>query len=160
MKNEIQLPGKAIHHLRKETHEIKTKEDAERVLRKVNPWLKKVNYSKDKFNLRELNEIKNKAELKLKELSPQSSQSTKPWYRRFYFGDEHLHDIFKEYDEIKNQESRYLSFGSINKINELRQKIKSIIKRTKYTKLVNRLKKMSHRLKQKLIKKQRYDNIY
>ena len=114
-------------------------------------------YSKDKSTLQELNKLKKTAESKLKKLSP---QSTKPWYRRFYFGDEHLDDIFKEYDEFKNQESRYLFFGAINKINELHQKIKSIIKKTKNTKLVNCLKKMSHRLKQKLIKKHRYDNIY
>ena len=59
-------------------------------------------YSKDKSTLQELNKLKKTAESKLKKLSP---QSTKPWYRRFYFSDENLDDVFEVYNKyrIKNQ---------------------------------------------------------
>ena len=109
-------------------------------------------YSKSTFIKDDLNEIKQNAESKLKELSPQSK---KPWYRRFYFGDENLENIQKDYYKYKNQKSSDLSFGAVNRIKELRQKIKSIIKKTYNTKFINRLKKMNHRLKQKLLKRQR-----
>ena len=147
--NTMKNPVKVLHDLRKETQDIETKDDAERVLRKVNGLLHKLQNSKDKSTLHELHEFKKIAESKISKLSP------KPWYRRFYFGDENLNDVFEDYNKYKNQKSRHLSFGAVNRINELRQKIKSIIKKTNNTKFIKRLKNMNRRLKQKLLKRQR-----
>lgn len=147
---------KKLNDLKEQSKKIKTEEEAKYVLRELNLLSRETKkspfYSKSTFIKDDLNEIKQNAESKLKELSPQSK---KPWYRRFYFGDENLENIQKDYYKYKNQKSSDLSFGAVNRIKELRQKIKSIIKKTYNTKFINRLKKMNHRLKQKLLKRQR-----
>ena len=139
--------SKKLKDLIAQSKNIKTKEDAKNVLTQVKLLSRDVNkssgHSKNTLIKIDLKEIKNKALKKL------------PWYRRFYFGDENLENIQKDYYNYKNQKSINLSFGAVNRIKELRQKIKSIIKKTYNTKFINRLKKMNHRLKQKLLKRQR-----
>lgn len=140
--------SRKINNLRSESNRMETIEHAKKVLTQVNLLSREINkspiYSTSTTIKNDLTEIKNKA---LKML---------PWYyRRLYFGDENLNDILKDYDKYKNQKSRDLNFGAVNRINELRQKIKTIIKKTSNTKFIKRLKKMNRRLKQKLLKRQR-----
>jgi len=139
--------SKKIKNLLAQSKKIKTKEEAKNVLTQVKLLSRDVNkspvHSKNTLIKNDLKEIKQNALKKL------------PWYRRFYFGDENVDDIVKDYDKYKNQKSINLSFGAVNRIKELRQKIKSIIKKTNDTKFIKRLKNMNRKLKQKLLKRQR-----